>query len=53
METISQKQYILTINSDEFTSNDIDNISLNLEDFKRASFTKNERFLKVNYQENK
>ena len=53
IETISQKQYILTINSDEFTSDDMDNLALNLEAFKRASFTKQERFLKVNYQENK
>ncbi|MDJ0898513.1 MAG: DUF2326 domain-containing protein [Xenococcus sp. MO_188.B8] len=53
IETISQKQYILTINSDEFTSDDMDNLELNLEEFKRASFTKDDRFLKGNYQENK
>ena len=48
---LEKKQYILTINSDEFTEEDIRQLHFSLDEFRRVSFTKEERFLKVNYQQ--
>ena len=45
------KQYILTINSDKFSASDIASLNINLNDYSRASFTKENRFLKMQYQE--
>lgn len=49
---LAQKQYILTLNSDKIYEADIHSrLRLDLEELKRAAFTKTTRFLKVNYQE--
>lgn len=48
----SQKQYILTLNSDKINDVDINSrLRLDLEGLKRAAFTKTARFLKASYQE--
>ncbi|WP_272673556.1 DUF2326 domain-containing protein [Providencia sp. PROV169] len=49
MSDISDKQYILTINRDVLINQP--SIELNIEEYICASFTKNNRFLRVNYQE--
>lgn len=48
---LEEKQYILTINSDKFHSNEIESLKMNIDSYKRASFTKTKRFLKKHYQE--
>jgi len=48
---LANKQYILTINSDKFKTEDKKLLKLDLEKFKKAAFTKNNRFLKTRYQE--
>ena len=45
------KQYILTINSDKFSDSDLELLNINLGDYSRATFTKKNRFLKIQYQE--
>lgn len=51
-ETLVHSQYILTINSDKIHETDIKSaLRLNLDKFKRAAFTKSEKFLRINYQE--
>jgi len=51
-ETLEEKQYILTLNSDKIHDTDINSrLRLDLEGLKRAAFTKTSRFLKANYQE--
>lgn len=51
-ETLAQKQYILTLNSDKIHDADINSrLRLDLEGLKRAAFTKTARFLKASYQE--
>jgi len=48
---LSEKQYILTINSDKFSADDIESLNINLNNYSCASFTKENRFLKMQYQE--
>ena len=48
---LSGRQYILTINSDKFSSSDLELLNINLNDYSRAAFTKENRFLKMQYQE--
>lgn len=51
IELLTGKQYILTINSDKFSSSDLELLNISLDNYSRASFTKEERFLKMQYQE--
>lgn len=48
---LNSRQYILTINSDKFSSSDLESLNINLTDYSRAAFTKKNRFLKMQYQE--
>jgi uncharacterized protein YydD (DUF2326 family) len=48
---LNGKQYILTINSDKFSASDLESLNINLGDYSRATFTKDKRFLKMQYQE--
>ncbi|MFT6907562.1 MAG: hypothetical protein ACJAS1_004246 [Oleiphilaceae bacterium] len=48
---LSDKQYILTINSDKLSEEDKNCLNFNISDYERASFTKSKRFLSFNYQE--
>ena len=48
---LSDKQYILTLNSDKFSEKDKEDLNLNLTDYARATFTKSNRFLRMSYQE--
>jgi uncharacterized protein YydD (DUF2326 family) len=48
---LNGKQYILTINSDKFSDSDLALLNINLGDYSRARFTKENRFLKMQYQE--
>lgn len=48
---LHEKQYILTINIDKFSDSDIESLNINLNNYSRASFTKENRFLKMQYQE--
>ncbi|WP_417215677.1 DUF2326 domain-containing protein [Alcanivorax sp.] len=48
---LNGKQYILTINSDKFSDSDLELLNINLGDYSRARFTKENRFLKMQYQE--
>lgn len=48
---LGDRQYILTINSDKFSSSDLELLNINLKDYSRATFTKENRFLKMQYQE--
>ncbi|WP_323906109.1 DUF2326 domain-containing protein [Aeromonas caviae] len=51
-ETLADKQYILTLNSDKIYDTDIKSrLRLDMEKLKRAAFTKTAKFLKANYQE--
>ena len=50
-EEINAKQYILTLNSDKLHHEDIKTLNFDLEKYKRASFTKGDRFLGKHYQE--
>lgn len=50
--TLTQRQYILTLNSDKIYDADLNSrLRLNLEGLKRAAFTKSARFLRTSYQE--
>lgn len=52
VETLKNRQYILTLNSDKIYEADLNSrLRLDLEGLKRAAFTKADRFLKVGYQE--
>ncbi|WP_299181968.1 DUF2326 domain-containing protein [uncultured Neptuniibacter sp.] len=51
LQALASRQYILTINSDKFSREDIEQLNIRLDDFARASFTKENRFLKRSYQE--
>lgn len=51
IDLLNGKQYILTINSDKFSNSDLESLSINLADYSRATFTKENRFLKMQYQE--
>lgn len=51
IDLLNGKQYILTINSDKFNASDLESLSIDLDDYSRAAFTKNSRFLKMQYQE--
>lgn len=48
---ISEKQYIVTLNSDKFSAEDFKLLKLDIESYKRAAFTKENRFLNMHYQE--
>ena len=50
-DILSNKQYILTINSDKLHPNEMKSLKMNTDNYKIASFTKNNRFLKHHYQE--
>jgi len=51
-DTLADKQYILTLNSDKIYDADINSrLRLDLEGLKRAAFTKTARFLQTSYQE--
>ena len=50
-EEISDRQYILTLNSDKLHSDELVDLKLDLEKYKRAAFTKTNRFLGKHYQE--
>ncbi|MDC3221621.1 DUF2326 domain-containing protein [Gammaproteobacteria bacterium] len=50
-DVINKKQYILTLNSDKLHSEEKQALSMNLEMYKRAAFTKSDGFLKKHYQE--
>jgi uncharacterized protein YydD (DUF2326 family) len=51
IDLLNGKQYILTINSDKFSSSDLELLNVNLNDYSRAAFTKEKRFLNMQYQE--
>ncbi len=48
---LSNKQYILTLNIDKLHDDEVTRLKLNIENFKRAAYTKNKRFLGKHYQE--
>ena len=48
---LEDKQYILTINSDKFHAEELADLKLNIDAYRRASFTKHNRFLRKHYQE--
>ncbi len=50
-EPLKNKQYILTLNSDKLHGDDLEGLKLDIQKHTRATFTKNNRFLKKNYQE--
>lgn len=51
LNKFENKQYILTLNIDKIQLNQQSNLKLDLEKFKRAAFTKDNRFLRKTYQE--
>ena len=51
LELVNKKQYILTINSDKFSEADLASLNLNINEYARAAFTKQQRFLGVRYQQ--
>ncbi|MDR6493178.1 uncharacterized protein YydD (DUF2326 family) [Paraburkholderia terricola] len=50
-ERLSNRQYILTLNSDKLHADEIDRLKLDIDLCRVASFTKDNRFLKRHYQE--
>jgi len=48
---LNNKQYILTINRDKFADADLQKLKLDLDEYARASYTKANRFLDIDYQE--
>jgi len=51
LSALSGKQYILTINSDKFSETDLNSLNISLHQYSRATYTKESRFLKKQYQE--
>jgi uncharacterized protein YydD (DUF2326 family) len=51
LESLTDKQYILTLNKDMLTSDDLQMLKLRMNNHVRATFTKNKRFLDIHYQE--
>lgn len=51
LDSLSNKQYILTLNSDKLHTDEIKSLKMNINDYKVAFFTKDKRFLKRHYQE--
>lgn len=51
LSLLSDKQYILTLNSDKFSDADLEALNIDLNDYERAAFTKENRFLRMQYQE--
>lgn len=49
--SLTKKQYILTLNKDMLSREDLSLLKLNMSDHIRATFTKNKRFLNIHYQE--
>lgn len=49
--SLTNKQYILTLNKDMLSSEDLQLLKLKMSDHIRATFTKNKRFLSIHYQE--
>ncbi|CEP36836.1 Putative uncharacterized protein [Halomonas sp. R57-5] len=45
------KQYILTLNRDKLSREDMDSLEIDIKKYTRAAFTKENRFLKMEYQE--
>lgn len=48
---MSGRQYILTINSDKFSERDRDHLRLNVDALARATYTKQRKFLRTDYQQ--
>lgn len=48
---LANKQYILTLNKDKLSPEDLLILELNMGNHVRATFTKNKRFLNIHYQE--
>ena len=48
---LKDRQYILTINRDKFRSADLQKLMLDLDEYARATYTKSNRFLEIDYQE--
>lgn len=51
LETLANKQYILTLNKDMLSPDDLQKLKLSMANHIRATFTKNNRFLNIHYQE--
>ncbi|WLE96523.1 MAG: DUF2326 domain-containing protein [Candidatus Electrothrix communis] len=51
LRKLSNRQYILTLNRDMISQEDLENINLDFDDFTCAAFTKQKRFLSIDYQE--
>ncbi|MFC4259425.1 DUF2326 domain-containing protein [Marinobacter lacisalsi] len=51
LHLLSKKQYILTLNRDKFSEDDLESLDIDLDSYSRATFTKNFRFLRFQYQE--
>lgn len=49
--SLANKQYILTLNKDMLSPEDLLILKLNMSNHVRATFTKNKRFLNIHYQE--
>ncbi|TGG93838.1 DUF2326 domain-containing protein [Natronospirillum operosum] len=49
--SLANKQYILTLNKDMLSPEDLLTLKLNMSNHVRATFTKNKRFLNIHYQE--
>lgn len=49
--SLANKQYILTLNKDMLSPNDLLILKLEMSNHVRATFTKNKRFLNIHYQE--
>lgn len=51
IDAIAEKQYIVTLNSDKLSEDDFKSLEFNIDSYKRATFTKEKRFLNRHYQE--
>ncbi|SDU42065.1 DUF2326 domain-containing protein [Desulfobacula phenolica] len=50
-DALNKKQYVLTLNSDKFHTDELKKLKLNIDQLKIASFTKTKKFLQTSYQE--
>jgi len=51
LENLDDRQYIVTLNRDTLTKEDVNALKLDLRSHVKASFTKEDRFLSIHYQE--
>jgi len=51
LDQLQDKQYVVTLNKDMLSSSDFENLNLDFTSHIRAAFTKENRFLKMHYQE--